>query len=370
MTTAGSPSRPGAALDEPSPPSEWVAPQQVSPRRRASWSGIVAAIWPTHRAVLLGCIGTAVLLAALVVWLRYWAVGLIADVTASPVCQGASGLESADCSRALSDARFGRIQRKQSLLQLACLAVTAGAGVLLGVAAFARDFEQRTQVLLLTQGISRTRWWVSKSVLAVLPWSLTTTALGAILAWALSPIWASTAPMDPEQFYLSPLGLFVLGTVSVCLGATVGILMRSTLGAILVAGFLTVAVIVGAEAARPYVVPTDRLISDAAEGYFAAFPPSDSWLRGSGLLNSAGREVSQTADCSDLYQSLSESTTEAEYNRLTGQCLARSGVVATYVDVIFASRFPLLRAIWAGGLLALSALVLAAGFLRVRRRAL
>lgn len=322
-----------------------------------------------QRAILLGCLGSVVLVAVLAVWLRLWATGLLADVKASPVCQGVLGLAGEDCSTALFDT-YARIQSKQSLLHMAAAVVTCGAGVVLGVSAFARDFEQRTQVLLLTQGVSRARWWLTKCVLTVVPWALTTTALGAIFTWALQPIRQYSAPMDIDRFYLSALGLLVLGTLSVCLGVTVGILVRSALGAILLAGFLVAVAVAGAEAARPYLVATDRIVSEAHLGTFYGPDPTDAWWQRAGYLDASGQEVVPTADCDDLYRSTTMATTQAEPERLSAQCLARSGVVASFTDVIPAARFPMIRTLWAGGLLVVCLLVLAIGFLRLRRRVL
>lgn len=353
---------------------DWVSPAQAG-NRRTSWRNLFAGIWPIHRAVLLGCVGAAALLALALVWYRQWAIGVVSDVIAGPACRAGVALDSVECSDALLRVQFEEVRTPGGLLMWACAALTAGAGVILGVSALARDFEQRTQVFLLTQSVSRVRWWAAKALLVVLPWALTMLGLGVVANWAFdgvrlafSPLFGiQDAPMDPDAFYFSPLGLLVVGTVAVCAGVTAGILLHTTLGAILIAGVVTAALVVGAEVARPHLVPVDRFVS----AYGSPIVPDGSWYLNNGSLDVAGREVVLwTADCSDLYEKKGESTTTDEWMEVDRQCAARNGVVSSYTDAIVPSQFGLLRLLWSGGLLTASALLLLAGLLRIRRRVL
>lgn len=176
-----------------------------------------------------------------------------------------------------------------------------------------------------------------------------------------TPRWIRTPSIFP------PLGLLIVGIVAVCAAVTAGILLRTTLGAILVAGAVTTALVVGAEIARPHLVPVDRYVS----AYGSTTVPDGSWYQGGGSLDADGQEVTMwTADCSDLYEGKGESTDADEWVDIDRQCAARNGVVANYTDVIVPSRFGLLRLLWSGGLLAASTLLLLGGFLRIRRRVL
>ncbi|TKV60407.1 hypothetical protein FDO65_01430 [Nakamurella flava] len=355
---------------------DWVSPAQAAGSRRTSWRNLFAGIWPVHRAILLGCVGAAALLALALVWYRQWAIGVASDVIAGPACRGGSALDSPDCSTAVLRTQLEVIRTPGSLLTLVCAALTAGAGVILGVSAFARDFEQRTQVLLLTQSVSRVRWWTAKTLVFLVPWPLAVLGLGVVASWsftgvsqAFTPVGGfGDGPMDPQPFYLSALGLFIVGTVAVCTGVTIGILMRVTLGAILVASVMTAALVVGAEVARPHLVPSDRFVSASRDGGSVAVP-ADSWYQRNGYLDSDGREIVWDGNCS-LYSTTDENTTAEEYVDIQQKCLDQAGIAAEYTDVIPADRFTQVRALWSGMLFVVSGLVLLAAFLRIRHRVL
>lgn len=358
-------------------PTDWVSPAQAG-NRRTSWRNLFAGIWPIHRAVLLGCVGAAALLALALVWYRQWAIGVVSDVIAGPACRAGVALNSAECTDALFRARSDLFRTVGVALMFAGAALAAGASIILGVSAFARDFEQRTQVFLLTQSVSRVRWWAAKTLLILVPWSAALLGLGTVAAWAFDGVAAAfnpihgdqSVPMTPDIFYFSPLGLFTVGVVAVGTGVTAGILLRSTIGAVLVAGLLTTGLVGGAEAARPHLVPVDRFVSAYDDWGWTAVPDG-SWYQRNGSLDAEGREVVLwTADCSDLYPRTDDSTTFEESVELDRQCAARNGVVSRYTDVILPSRFDLLRLLWSGGLLTASALLLLAGLLRIRRRVL
>lgn len=346
---------------------DWVSPGQVSSRPRASWPGIAAAIWPTQRTLLLGCLGAVVALIAGLFWYRQWSSGILAEITEGPLCGGGAALDSPTCTSALIDARYLRLQTPSNVLLFACAALTAGGGVLLGVAAFARDFEQRTQVLLLSQSISRARWWTARTVMVAAPWVLAMIALGATSTLSLRDDPFPGNPMDPARFYFSPLSLPLIALVSVALGATVGIFLRSTLAALLVAALLVALIVVGAELARPHLVPTTRLVSAMEVGGFRSVPDG-SWFRETGYLDAAGDEVQFRGAC-QIGDGITEPTQE-QYEQAMRDCYRAAGIVSGYTDVVEPQWFTPLRLLWSGVLVVVSALALLTGFLRIRRRVL
>ena len=312
----------------------WVSPTHASPSRHTSWRDLFAAIWPVYRAILLGCVGSAALLALALVWYRQWAVGVASDVLAGPACRAGVTPDDFDCLNALSQAPSD-LFRVLGMLFVPTLPALATAGaILLGVSAFARDYEQRTQVFLLTQSVSRARWWAAKTLLVLVPWALAMLGLGASTSWALNGVAAAVSPlggqqgppMSPSAFYLSALGLSTIGVVAVCAGVTAGILLRSAIGALVLAGLVIAALVGGAEVARPHLVPVDRAVS-AYEGSGWTTVPDDSWIRDNGFLDANGSEVGWTADCSDLYTDVNEGTISDESTR---QCATRNGIVYSF----------------------------------------
>lgn len=338
-----------------------------SRRRRAGWPGVFAAIWPTQRVLLVSCLGAVVALIAALFWFRSWSDGVLTAIGNGPDCRGPEGADAADCRQAITDALFERIRTPEVTVQFACAALTAGGAVLLGVSAFARDFEQRTQVLLLTQSVSRARWWSAKVLMVGVPWVLATVPLGAAATLSLrdDALYLGDA-MDPARFYFSPWSLPLVALVGFGVGTAAGILLRSTLGALLVAALLTVLAVVGAELARPHLVPTTRLVS-SVDVYAIGEAPAGSWFRGTGYLDAQGDEVEFTYACASL--DIPDPTPE-EVDRWMADCQRQQGITAGYTDVIEPQWFTPLRLLWSGVLIATSGLFLLTGFLYIRRRVL
>lgn len=341
------------------------------PGRRASWTGLLAALWPVQRTILLGCLGAVATVIAALCWYRLWSNGLLADIRTSPPCLGSQGEDSPECGAAISEALYYKVRTPMTLLQLACAAVTVGGGVVLGVAAVARDFEQRTQVLLLTQSVSRARWFVAKVAVVGVPWVLAMVPLGAAATLSLRDDAAYLGDaMDPARFYFSPWSLPLIGLVGIAAGVAISTVLRTTLGALLLAAVLTALIVVGAELARPHLVPTTRIVSPP-DVYAIGDAPAGSWFRGTGYLDAEGKErgndVMYTQPCGSLDD---PHPTTQKLDEWWGDCLRQAGIVAGYTDVIEPRWFAPLRLLWSGLLVAVSASLLLGGFLQIRRRVL
>jgi hypothetical protein len=152
-------------------------------------------------------------------------------------------------------------------LPMVLLALPLLLGMFAGAPVFARELEQGTHVFGLTQSISRTRWWATKLLVAGLPVTIAMTLLGLLNAKALGPL--SVVMSSRLQMPLFESQGVVLGAytaVAFAIGATAGLLVRSTLGAmaITIGGYLATLVVVSNAARRHYATP-ERSPSDSTE---------------------------------------------------------------------------------------------------------
>ncbi|TWP52679.1 hypothetical protein FKR81_10290 [Lentzea tibetensis] len=118
-------------------------------------------------------------------------------------------------------------------------------GAFVGAPLFAREREQRTHVLALTQSVSRTRWLTTKTAMAAGSALAATGLYQALYLW-----WAfSLRPLEPRDFttdarsFLDATGPVPLAWTlfAVVLGAALGLLLGNALSAVV----LTFGVVLG-----------------------------------------------------------------------------------------------------------------------------
>ncbi|PRY42186.1 ABC transporter permease [Umezawaea tangerina] len=165
---------------------------------------------------------------------------------------------------AVLDERYGDLL---GYVPFVMLAMPVLLGMFAGAPVFAREFEQGTHVFGLTQSIGRTRWWATKLLVAGLPVTVAMALLGLLNAKALGPLSSILTsrlqtPMFESQGYV--LGAYT--AVAFALGATAGLVVRSTLGAmaITLAGYVGVLAAV-ANLGRPHYAGTEYSASGAVE---------------------------------------------------------------------------------------------------------
>lgn len=133
------------------------------------------------------------------------------------------------------------------------------AGVLLGAVTFGPDFENRTAVLALTQGVSRLRWWATKVVVTVVPGFVVTLMLGMVALAVVdgaedTVLWTVTITSPGfDVLGVIPAVRFLLGFAAASLFASRRTLVGTVVG--LVTGFVVVQV---GSILQPYVVPHQR----------------------------------------------------------------------------------------------------------------
>ena len=106
-------------------------------------------------------------------------------------------------------------------------------GAFAGGPLFAREYEQGTQILALTQSVGPVRWWATKTAVAGAPVALALLALGFVNTWAMQPMAAFVArPMITPGFETRGLTPFAYFVLAFAIAVTVGILVRNTAAAI------------------------------------------------------------------------------------------------------------------------------------------
>jgi hypothetical protein len=182
--------------------------------------------WRQHRgeaigvAAMLAVIGGLALVTGLPMHSAYDADGIAA-------CrQAGAGTES--CGQLLDSFRdrFAGIPT-QAAGQLNLLPLVAG--ILIGAPLLAREYEQGTWQFAWTQGVSRTRWVITKVALVLAAVIAAALVLSVVLQWWLRPLFPS--PFSVERFnYAAPVlsGYFVL---AVATGILAGALIKRTLPA-------------------------------------------------------------------------------------------------------------------------------------------
>ncbi|MFD6894967.1 ABC transporter permease [Rhodococcus sp. NPDC060086] len=181
-------------------------------------------------------------------------------------------------------------------------------GLLVGVTVFSRDIERGTHVLGLSQSVSRARWFWMRILVVFVPISAAMTVLGFVLEWTRSSgdgqngAFISGAGFDPSRltFPLFQSSGIVLGAftfAALIVGTTAALIVRNTLGAMVITLIGTVSVMVGLQlAARPHYAPPSidvRPLSGAAP--YVSYGDADfwfnSWTIGSDYVDESGNIV-------------------------------------------------------------------------------
>jgi len=230
-------------------------------------------------------------------------------------------------------------------------------GALAGGPLFAREYEQGTQILSLTQSVGTANWWASKTAVAGLPVAVGLLVLGFINEWAMEPMSSFPAKhlLTPgfQTRGITPAAYFIL---AFAIAVTAGIVLRNTAAAIgsTAAIYLLLLLLLGL--ARPYYAAPElsREPVPAASGSRPAGDVGGSWQLDYFYVNSAGEQVTpRINDC----------PADPDHE----QCLVQQGVTGLVMEYHPAKRFWRFQATESGLALAASALLLGAGLVRLRR---
>jgi hypothetical protein len=260
-----------------------------------------------------------------------------------------------DCDLIVSHFRAEFATRADAARYLVLLPALA---LLVGAPGIAREFEHGTFRLAWTQGVTRRRWLLSRTLLLAAGVVVGAAALAAIGSW-----WR--VPFDHVDGRIAPGGVDVQGPVvpayalfALALGVLAAVALRRTLAAISLAAALFVATRVGVEKLlRPhYLPPLHRNTAGVADAAHAR-----DWILDNAIVDAAGRRITSARE--DL------AVVHAQHAGIDAQqYLASLGwrrVITFQPD----GRFWTFQLIEAGIFVALAAAAIVAAVSLVRRRA-
>ncbi|MFE3203214.1 ABC transporter permease subunit [Embleya sp. NPDC059237] len=234
-------------------------------------------------------------------------------------------------------------------------------GAVVGATLLAPEYENGTWRLVWTQGVTRTRWLVTKSALIVSATLLFGAAMSWLFTWYREPLDKVSVDgrFSAQAFDTEGLSLAVYTLFALSLGALAGLLLRRTVAAIVVAFAVFLAVRLPAENyLRPhYQNPLTR--------YWSPTPPRSEkvprrdWILSDGWLDASGRHLSHD-EFRRIANAHADDASLVEYLRSHGM---RSW--ETYQP---ATRFWHFQLVEATLYVTLSALLLTATVLCLRRR--
>lgn len=225
-----------------------------------------------------------------------------------------------------------------------------------GAPMVAREYEQRTYLLVWSWERPATRWLTARVGQLLAPLVVLTIAVNVIgnllqdrMLSALPPGHAAASPA--YDLWL-PLQLFTV-IAGFGIGVLVGVLVRNSVLAmgITLVGYVALRFALGVFA-RPHLLPADRVVDSPQ--------PAASMFVAGGYLDRAGHQLSTL----DVQEKCLGGNSQAAYTK----CLADNGAAHEFVDYQPAGRIPELRLVELGVYAVLAVLVLAAAWLVLRRR--
>lgn len=307
--------------------------------------------WRQHRQQLLASAGLVVLAA------------IAALASAIPVrdayhrqalssCLPPSARPGCDLIVAHFRGEFGSLaEAGRWLFLLPALALLVGAPLL------AREFEHGTIRLAWTQGVSRRRWLVSKTLLLGAAIVVAAAALGAITVWWRQPLDHVDGRMTPSSFDIEGLVVPAYAFFALAIGVLAGLVLRRTLPAISVAAAAFVATRLGVEKfLRPhYLAPLQRVSAGTAPA-----PRMRDWVFSDTLVDGVGRRITTARE--DL------AVLHAQHAGIDAQQYLASLGWRRLITFQPADRFWTFQGIETGIFLALALLAIGAAVVLLRRR--
>ncbi|MCP2242526.1 ABC transporter permease [Lentzea aerocolonigenes] len=292
--------------------------------------------WRRQRAQLLTLLGLLVVGAGVITLLRS---SMIDSLTSA----GLTGCVSVPLDQCTAPAAAAKsfAEAWANPLDIARMSILFGPaliGVFIGAPLFARELEQGTHVLAFTQSVSRTRWMVSKLVMALVPALVVLAVLQSMVSWWLSAA-GTLGPLMNGPFtalnfsigHVSPAGYalfaFALGTFIGVMSRRTLVAMTAGLGAFVVVRFALAGLVDRLVPAQRVEVSPDKELTVYTDG---------SLVLDHGYLDAAGQPVAQdkvnalTAACKSVPQG--SGTAESQQEFLA--CLPKSGLAKRYADFI------------------------------------
>lgn len=179
------------------------------------------------------------------------------------------------------------------------------AGMFIGAPLLAREFESGTWRLAFTQGVTRTRWLLTKLTFLVGAVAVVALGFALLFTWWRGPLNEIDGRLRTAAFVVSPASLAAVTVFALAVGVFVGALLRRTIAAMAVtlAAYLVVRIPME-EAVRPaYLTPRSR-VTDASTQPDSGWRPTTDWVVDNDWVDGAGRHLTaddQAAIMRELY---------------------------------------------------------------------
>lgn len=330
------------------------------------------------------------------VWRQYrlqWAIAL-ALLAAFAAVELVNGLQMADAWHSLLTSCAGTaaqpgpggscLQRNivgvlGNDLRVLSVMVPAILGILWGAPLIAHELETGTTSFAWTQGITCTRWLVSKLGILLLSAMVWAGAICALVTWWSGPENAQRADAFQVNYFdtqgIAPIGYAVF---AMALGITAGALIKRTIPAIAVTlgGFIGLRVFFD-DSIRPHLMPPVTIITSLASTWS---PSGISWGLSGGIINAAGQVVTSNGGFAGrFYDNIPASSIPAACAKVVNSpavggppnsdpllsCLSRLGF-HNFVTYQPGSRYWAFQGIEAGIYAAIAAALLAVSVIRHR----
>ncbi|PRY41261.1 ABC transporter permease [Umezawaea tangerina] len=288
--------------------------------------------WRLQRLQLLTLLGMLVVGAAAIVLLRS---NMVDTITSTGLAQCVTqDVKDCTASEAMTDFRAAW-SNLFYLGQAAILGLPALVGVFIGAPLFARELEQGTHVLAFTQSVSRTRWMVSKLVVALVPAVIVLAVLQYLVWWWLSSAGAlgplNNGPYNAINFsiaHASPVGYALF---AFALGTFLGVVSRRTLVAMTAGLAAFIAMRFALSAVVDRFAPTQRMETTGDKSL--GVETDGSLVLGRGWLDAAGLPVPEDR-ARTLIQACKAPTGAKPSQEEFLACLPRSGLAKRYAYYI------------------------------------
>ena len=311
-------------------------------------------VWRRQRAALLAAFGLVAAAAVVVVASRLLVTSGAAPLDVSGCLGGDSGANA--CRSPVFLQLYDRFGGLHDAGYLAMLVLPVVVGVCAGAGLFARELEQGTAVLALTQSVSRLQWWWTGLLVAGVPAAVVVALLTPVATWGLGLTGSEYASrLANPVFQVTGLVPVAHTLLAFTLAAVGGLLLRSAGGAAvlaLVVQFVVEVVLVGG--LRRYYAPADELRTPPSPTGDDLTPPGALPLD-TQYLDAAGRPVPDSV--------LLASPCEGE----TYECIGTNGVVLQLERYHDAAKYWPFQMIEAGLVLAVVAILLGVGARSLRR---
>jgi ABC-type transport system involved in multi-copper enzyme maturation permease subunit len=292
-------------------------------------------IWTTlrlQRLQLLTLLGALVIGAGVIVLLRS---NMIDALTSSQLTQCVTRAIS-ECSAPDGAVKAFRTQWATPFetAQLLLVVLPALVGVFIGAPLFAREMEQGTHVLAFTQSVSRTRWMLSKLVIALAPALVVLIVLQYLVWWWLT----AAGPLGPRfnssfsavNFSIDHVSPGGYALFAFALSTFIGVVSRRTLVAMTAGLGAFVVVRFALSGLVDRLVPAQRLELAPGENQESGLVLAQGWLDAAGQPVDKDKVSALSEACKSVPQGAGTPESQQEFLA----CLPKSGLAKQYADVI------------------------------------